>query len=114
VVALCGAALFAVLAAILSLSNHGPSRAVEARAAVKLAVVSRLQAGEEANRRTTGTPRAARPPAYTFREGLAVPAAHLRTRAAGDPTFGQPTISGIGGVGFEQDLRLDPSNGQRL
>src|SRR5438128_257217 len=24
------------------------------------------------------------------------------------PTFGQPTISGIQGVGFEQDIRLDP------
>jgi hypothetical protein len=26
------------------------------------------------------------------------------------PTFGHPVISGIGGVGFEQDLRLDPSH----
>lgn len=26
------------------------------------------------------------------------------------PTFGHPIISGIGGVGFEQGLRLDPSN----
>ena len=25
-------------------------------------------------------------------------------------TFGQPTISGIQGVGFEQDIRLDPTN----
>src|ERR1700730_7830708 len=30
------------------------------------------------------------------------------------PTFGQPTISGIQGVGFEQDLRLDPTNPQVL
>ena len=30
------------------------------------------------------------------------------------PTFGHPIISGIGGVGFEQDLRLDPSNANRL
>jgi hypothetical protein len=30
------------------------------------------------------------------------------------PTFGQPTISGIQGVGFEQDLRLDPTNSNRL
>jgi hypothetical protein len=29
-------------------------------------------------------------------------------------TFGHPIISGIGGVGFEQDLRLDPTNAQRL
>src|SRR5439155_25013134 len=26
------------------------------------------------------------------------------------PSFGHPVISGVGGVGFEQDLRLDPSN----
>src|SRR6266851_4407875 len=26
------------------------------------------------------------------------------------PTFGHPIISGIGGVGFEQGLRVDPSN----
>ena len=32
----------------------------------------------------------------------------------GTPAFGHPIISGIGGVGFEQDLRLDPSNPNRL
>jgi hypothetical protein len=30
------------------------------------------------------------------------------------PTFGQPTISGIQGVGFEQDIRLDPTNAKRV
>src|SRR5436309_15642055 len=30
------------------------------------------------------------------------------------PTFGHPIISGIGGGGFEQGLRVDPSNGHRL
>src|SRR3979409_1599869 len=30
------------------------------------------------------------------------------------PTFGQPTISGIQGVGFEQDIRLDPTNPKRV
>src|SRR4029077_2776214 len=30
------------------------------------------------------------------------------------PTFGHPIISGIGGVGFEQGLRVDPSNANRL
>jgi hypothetical protein len=29
-------------------------------------------------------------------------------------TFGHPVISGIGGTGFEQDLRLDPSNATRV
>src|SRR2546426_7724208 len=32
----------------------------------------------------------------------------------GPPTFGQPTISGIQGVGFEQDIRLDPTNANRV
>lgn len=30
------------------------------------------------------------------------------------PTFGHPVISGINGTGFEQDLRLDPSNPNRV
>ncbi|MEY2544896.1 MAG: hypothetical protein QOG48_13, partial [Verrucomicrobiota bacterium] len=33
---------------------------------------------------------------------------------AGPPTFGHPVISGIGGNGFEDDLRLDPSNPTRI
>src|SRR5713101_7898092 len=39
------------------------------------------------------------------------PAVFAQTAA---PTFGQPTISGIQGVGFEQDLRLDPTNPLRV
>src|SRR3989454_2287077 len=40
---------------------------------------------------------------------------HKRRRARrGAPTFGQPTISGIQGVGFEQDIRLDPTNANRV
>src|SRR3989475_6591737 len=34
--------------------------------------------------------------------------------SGGPPTFGQPTISGIQGVGFEQDIRLDPTNANRV
>src|SRR5207249_2756715 len=30
------------------------------------------------------------------------------------PTFGEPTISGVQGNGFEQDLRLDPSDPNRV
>ena len=30
------------------------------------------------------------------------------------PTFGHPIISGIGGTGFEQDIRLDPTNPNRV
>jgi hypothetical protein len=30
------------------------------------------------------------------------------------PTFGQPVISGIGGLGFEESIRLDPTNPNRI
>src|SRR5207247_608586 len=30
------------------------------------------------------------------------------------PTFGEPTISGVQGNGFEEDLRLDPSDPNRV
>ena len=38
-------------------------------------------------------------------------AASLRADA---PTFGHPVISGIGGTGFEQAIRIDPSNPDRI
>lgn len=38
----------------------------------------------------------------------------LFVNAQSTPTFGQPTISGIQGVGYEQDLRLDPTNANRV
>jgi hypothetical protein len=37
-----------------------------------------------------------------------------RTGTAPAATFGQPTIAGVGGWGFEADLRLDPSNANRI
>jgi hypothetical protein len=33
---------------------------------------------------------------------------------ANAPTFGHPIISGIGGTGFEQSIRLDPTNPDRV
>ncbi|MDP9099332.1 MAG: hypothetical protein M3N48_10130, partial [Verrucomicrobiota bacterium] len=41
--------------------------------------------------------------------GPAAPTAPLAV-----PTFGNPVMAGIGGSGFEIDLRSDPSNGSRL
>lgn len=58
-----------------------------------------------------GPIRKARPSQIRFRQGFAVAAA----RTAGTPlTFGQPTISGIQGNGFEADIRVDPTNGNRI
>ena len=42
--------------------------------------------------------------------GLSLPTSSF----AQAPTFGQPTISGIQGVGFEEDIRLDPTNPNRV
>ena len=36
------------------------------------------------------------------------------TSATSSLTFGQPTIAGIGGWGFEANLRIDPSNANRI
>jgi hypothetical protein len=32
----------------------------------------------------------------------------------GTPTFGQPVIAGIGGLGFEEGMRIDPTNPNRI
>ena len=47
----------------------------------------------------------------------AIPAVPLITAVApppNTPTFGHPVISGIAGTGFEQDIRLDPTNPNRI
>ena len=45
---------------------------------------------------------------------IALAGARAQAAAPPLPTFGQPTISGIQGVGFEQDIRLDPTNPNRV
>jgi hypothetical protein len=59
----------------------------------------------------SGAP-AGTPTELTFPHGSTV-----RTQTAkppSGPTFGQPTIAGVAGWGFEADLRLDPSNPNRI
>jgi len=70
-------------------------------------------ANTEAAERTSSVPVVrGRTPAYPFRAGR--PATVGRQRSSGLPTFGQPTIAGIGGFGFEADLRLDPTDPSRI
>ncbi|HEU0207853.1 MAG TPA: hypothetical protein VFQ78_02640 [Candidatus Udaeobacter sp.] len=38
----------------------------------------------------------------------------IRVFTPGTPTFAHPVISGIGGTGFEEDIRLDPTNPNRI
>jgi hypothetical protein len=48
----------------------------------------------------------------TFPRGTRVVA--NAAKAPSPPSFGQPTIAGVAGWGFEADLRLDPSNANRV
>src|SRR5579862_3053633 len=50
--------------------------------------------------------------ALRFRRGSRV-VAHV-AKASAAPTFGEPTIAGVAGWGFEAGLRIDPSNASRV
>jgi hypothetical protein len=79
--------------------------------ALRLAIVDKLNHDEESEAALTAT-RAGKPWSLVPRT---FPARAARTYAAsGAPSFGQPTIVGVQGVGFEEDLRLDPSNSSRV
>jgi hypothetical protein len=70
-----------------------------------------LLAGES-ERAVSGASAAKAPLKNDYRRGIRTTVARARTASL--PTFGQPTIAGIGGWGFEADLRLDPSNANQL
>jgi len=59
-----------------------------------------------------GPARAARP--STLRFSGQTPATLGPLSSSNLPVFGQPTIATIGGFGFEEDLRLDPSDPNRI
>ncbi len=89
------------------------ARQVPARGEAVPSVAARhLRAAPELANRASQTRRPAQGPVRDTASWAPVPAARL-IQAVGDPTFGQPTISGIQGVGFEQDLRLDPNDANR-
>src|SRR5437763_14894149 len=50
---------------------------------------------------------------FSFAQTVPAPMSHSAA-ALTPPTFGHPVISGIGGTGFEQSLRIDPTNPNRL
>ena len=53
--------------------------------------------------------------AETAALSVALPAPNLATvLPPNTPTFGQPVISGIGGLGFEESIRLDPTDPNRI
>src|SRR5207244_11383593 len=67
---------------------------------------------DPAARPSPGPVRPGRVSVFAFRQGR--PPTLARTQSGGLPSFGQPTISGIGGFGFEADLRLDPGDPNRV
>src|SRR5437870_1385329 len=52
--------------------------------------------------------RSSQTPQVSLGASAGQPNGQIASIVTGPPTFGQPTISGIQGVGFEQDIRLDP------
>src|SRR6476646_1582126 len=66
----------------------------------------------DADRTATGPP--ARRARLTSDYPRNAPTFATASATAASATFGQPTMAGIGGWGFEPDLRLDPSNANRL
>ena len=112
--ALAGAGVVIVGTTAALQLDQGSTRVQDAQQLrLQLALRSHSADADRGREADAGPSRAARPSALRFRRGVAVAAARLRT-SAGTPTFGQPTISGIAGVGFEQDLRLDPTSAQRV
>src|SRR3954470_1781051 len=112
--AACGAAVVVIGAATFFSHSDGSTRTERLRA-LRLELASRSR-GPEADAAAApavkGPVRAALPPAFPYARGFSVRVGQSAPQDA--PTFGQPTISGIGGVGFEQDIRLDPTNGNRV
>ncbi|HEX8076986.1 MAG TPA: hypothetical protein VF511_04155 [Chthoniobacterales bacterium] len=92
VVLSCGTAL-----AFVALTRHSP-QAKSLRLAFENSDALRVSAPARMEPTT-------RPAAPHVPEGVISPAG---------PAFGHPIISGVNGVGFEQDLRIDPSNPNRL
>ena len=104
-----GAALLCVGAAA-GAAAVWPSRPPQVSAA-RLELAIRSAAGERDARPAVPVVKG-RLSSFAFRAGK--PAAVTRSLSAGLPTFGQPTIAGIGGFGFEANLRLDPSDPSKV
>jgi hypothetical protein len=103
-VAVAGATALAV---VLS-SGGSPRRDAQA---LRLSIV-RAALEHDADARDAAPPRTAHSSHIVFRSSRSA-VARLAT-SGGVPTFGQPTMSGVDGFGFEADLRLDPSDPNRI
>ena len=104
------ATLVVAAAALLAGSGRAPTRTA---AGLQLALVRAVGADPD-RARPSGTAPAGRSAVVSFPRGTTIHATTAKGPGSSTPTFGQPTIAGIAGWGFEPDLRLDPSNSSRL
>ena len=105
-----GVACAAALVTAIGGSEH---RTAPTGPALRLALLHAV--GGEAEEGDHGNDNAATPGrrvVTVFRAGTRVAA--TAAKSPSPPTFGQPTIAGVGGWGFEADLRLDPGNANRV
>jgi hypothetical protein len=102
----CAVVGAALLVALVS-SDAQPRRSPEL---IRLALLN--AAGGESERAPSATGGVRGGLTRDYRQGTRATARLAQTAAT--TAFGQPTIAGIGGWGFEADLRLDPSNANRL
>ena len=108
-VALAAVALLATLLGTASFARRHNADGAGRRTALSLALV---EARGGSSRATPAQAGKATTTARDYRLGSRATA--KTAPATTPPVFGQPTIAGVGGWGYEVDLRLDPSNANRM
>jgi hypothetical protein len=85
---------------LLMLLSFEPAKPPPSQGGLKLAL-EKLNFGRAQPARNKGTPKGG-----NLNTNVALP--------ANAPTFGHPIIAGIGGTGFEESIRIDPTNPDRI
>jgi hypothetical protein len=85
---------------LLMLLSFEPAKPLPSQGGLKLAL-QKLSFSQPRSARNKGTPKGG-----NLNTNVALP--------ANAPTFGHPIIAGIGGTGFEESIRIDPTNPDRI
>jgi hypothetical protein len=109
---------FVLIGAVAGSIVHARTRDARSHAALaaRLAIVDKLGQGEEQESAVSESARRSAKPGKPWTlQPRTFPARAARSfLASGAPTFGQPTIVGIQGVGFEEDIRIDLGRPDRV
>ena len=104
-----------VVGGVLAASLIGGADRAPAPTAAGLRLALVRATGSDEGRATTGSAPAGRSSLIAFPRGHRIYATTSKGGpGSSTPSFGQPTIVAVAGWGFEPDLRLDPSNANRL